>query len=211
MSCRQLMSWCRVSISSLVVSKWLTWKPNGGAHCAGCWSAKKHPNADRLQAWLKIDDGGVADVPRDDNGYVQEWFAVRRNVSCWYVDNLVAAKKYSSQQVLMTLSRSCWMRDRCVEILNARACWRRLTKLAVVRITRSIEINERDIPAGVTLQAGASFAEVFGLVDYVLEVRIRCLHIEPDCFRQLGIVNCWYFHQRFTSPDWYNAIQGIRR
>ncbi len=28
-------------------------------------------------------------------------------------------------------------------------------------------INRRDIPAGVTIQAGASFTEVFGLDDYV--------------------------------------------
>lgn len=42
----------------------------GGARIVRVVECEKHPNADRLSV-TKIDDGGVADVPRDDNGYVQ--------------------------------------------------------------------------------------------------------------------------------------------
>ena len=43
----------------------------GGARIVRVVECAKHPNADRLSV-TKIDDGGaVADVPRDDNGYVQ--------------------------------------------------------------------------------------------------------------------------------------------
>ena len=76
-------------------------------------SAKKHPNADRLSV-TKIDDGGaVADVPRDDNGYVQVVCgAPNVHADMWAIG---CHQKAPSQQVLMTPSRSCWMRDRCVE------------------------------------------------------------------------------------------------
>ena len=42
----------------------------GGARIVRVVECEKHPNADRLSV-TKIDDGGVADVPRDDNDYVQ--------------------------------------------------------------------------------------------------------------------------------------------
>ncbi len=64
--------------------------------------------------------------------------------------NLVAAKS-TIPASLMTLSRSCWMRDRCEILVGASLA---ADRLAVVRITREYQINERDIPAGVTLQAG---------------------------------------------------------
>ena len=54
-----------------------------------------------------------------------------------------------------------------------------------------------------------SFAEVFGLDDYVLEIENKMFTHRPDCFGQLGVAReiAGIFHQQFNSPDWYNAIQ----
>ena len=84
----------------------------GGVRIVRVVECEKHPNADRLSV-TKIDDGGVADVPRDDNATCK-WFAVRR-MFMLICGQFGCRQKAPSQQVLMTPSRSCWMRDRCVE------------------------------------------------------------------------------------------------
>ena len=72
-----------------------------------------------------------------------------------------------------------------------------------------VEIREQDVPAGVELRAGASFAKTFGLDDYVLDIENKMFTHRPDCFGQLGVAReiAGIFHQQFTSPEWYNVIQ----
>ena len=50
-----------------------------------------------------------------------------------------------------------------------------------------IELTEADLPAGVALQPGASFAETFGLNDTVIEIENKMFTHRPDCFGQLGV------------------------
>ena len=72
-----------------------------------------------------------------------------------------------------------------------------------------IEITENDLPSGAELRAGASFAETFGLDDFVLDIENKMFTHRPDCFGQLGVAReiAGIFGQQFTSPEWYKAQQ----
>lgn len=178
----------------------------GGARIVRVVECEKHPNADRLSV-TKIDDGGVADVPRDDNGYVQVVCGAP-NVhadmwAIWLPPKSTVPASFDDAEPFVLDARP--LRGILSQGMLAAA-----DELAIGTDHEGIiEINERDIPAGVTLQAGASFAEVFGLDDYVLEIENKMFTHRPDCFGQLGVAReiAGIFHQQFNSPDWYNAIQ----
>ena len=178
----------------------------GGARIVRVVECEKHPNADRLSV-TKIDDGGVADVPRDDNGYVQVVCGAP-NVhadmwAIWLPPKSTVPASFDDAEPFVLDARP--LRGILSQGMLAAA-----DELAIGTDHEGIiEINERDIPAGITLQAGASFAEVFGLDDYVLEIENKMFTHRPDCFGQLGVAReiAGIFHQQFNSPDWYNAIQ----
>ena len=178
----------------------------GGARIVRVVECAKHPNADRLSV-TKIDDGGVADVPRDDNGYVQVVCGAP-NVhadmwAIWLPPKSIVPASFDDAEPFVLDARP--LRGILSQGMLAAA-----DELAIGADHRGIiEINERDIPAGVTLQAGASFAEVFGLDDYMLEIENKMFTHRPDCFGQLGVAReiAGIFHQRFTSPDWYEQDQ----
>ena len=178
----------------------------GGARIVRVVECEKHPNADRLSV-TKIDDGGVADVPRDDNGYVQVVCGAP-NVhadmwAIWLPPKSTVPASFDDAEPFVLDARP--LRGVLSQGMLAAA-----DELAIGTDHEGIiEINERDIPAGVTLQAGASFAEVFGLDDYVLEIENKMFTHRPDCFGQLGVAReiAGIFHQRFTSPDWYEQDQ----
>ena len=178
----------------------------GGARIVRVVECEKHPNADRLSV-TKIDDGGVADVPRDDNGYVQVVCGAP-NVhadmwAIWLPPKSTVPASFDDAEPFVLDARP--LRGILSQGMLAAA-----DELAIGTDHEGIiEINERDIPVGVTLQAGASFAEVFGLDDYVLEIENKMFTHRPDCFGQLGVAReiAGIFHQQFNSPDWYNAIQ----
>ena len=178
----------------------------GGARIVRVVECEKHPNADRLSV-TKIDDGGVADVPRDGNGYVQVVCGAP-NVhadmwAIWLPPKSTVPASFDDAEPFVLDARP--LRGILSQGMLAAA-----DELAIGTDHEGIiEINERDIPAGVTLQAGASFAEVFGLDDYVLEIENKMFTHRPDCFGQLGVAReiAGIFHQQFNSPDWYNAIQ----
>lgn len=178
----------------------------GGARIVRVVECEKHPNADRLSV-TKIDDGGVADVPRDDNGYVQVVCGAP-NVhadmwAIWLPPKSIVPASFDDAEPFVLDARP--LRGILSQGMLAAA-----DELAIGTDHEGIiEINERDIPAGVTLQAGASFAEVFGLDDYVLEIENKMFTHRPDCFGQLGVAReiAGIFHQRFTSPDWYEQDQ----
>ena len=178
----------------------------GGARIVRVVECEKHPNADRLSV-TKIDDGGVADVPRDGNGYVQVVCGAP-NVhadmwAIWLPPKSTVPASFDDAEPFVLDARP--LRGILSQGMLAAA-----DELAIGTDHEGIiEINERDIPAGVTLQAGASFAEVFGLDDYVLEIENKMFTHRPDCFGQLGVAReiAGIFHQQFTSPDWYEQDQ----
>ena len=167
----------------------------------------KHPDADRLSV-TKIDDGGaVPDVPRDDNGYVQVVCGAP-NVhadmwAIWLPPGSTVPASFDDAEPFVLGARP--LRGVLSQGMLAAA-----DELAIGTDHKGIiEITENDLPSGAELQAGARFAEIFGLDDFVLDIENKMFTHRPDCFGQLGVAReiAGIFGQQFTSPEWYKAQQ----
>ena len=179
----------------------------GGARIVRVIECTKHPDADRLSV-TKIDDGGaVADVPRDDNGLVQVVCGAP-NVhadmwAIWLPPKSTVPASFDDDEPFVLGARP--LRGVLSQGMLAAA-----DELAIGTDHEGIaEIHEHDVPAGVELTAGARFAEMFGLDDYVLDIENKMFTHRPDCFGQLGVAReiAGIFHQQFTSPEWYKEEQ----
>ena len=179
----------------------------GGARIVRVVECAKHPDADRLSV-TKIDDGGaVADVPRDEDGLVQVVCGAP-NVhadmwAIWLPPQSTVPASFDDDEPFVLDARP--LRGVLSQGMLAAA-----DELAIGTDHEGIvEIHERDVPVGVELTAGARFAEMFGLDDYVLDIENKMFTHRPDCFGQLGVAReiAGIFHQQFTSPDWYKSVQ----
>ena len=179
----------------------------GGARIVRVVECAKHPDADRLSV-TKIDDGGVvADVPRDENGLVQVVCGAP-NVhadmwAIWLPPKSTVPASFDEDEPFVLDARP--LRGVLSQGMLAAA-----DELDIGTDHEGIiEIHEHDMPAGVELQAGARFAETFGLDDYILDIENKMFTHRPDCFGQLGVAReiAGIFHQQFTSPDWYKSVQ----
>ena len=167
----------------------------------------KHPDADRLSV-TKIDDGGaVADVPRDDNGYVQVVCGAP-NVhadmwAIWLPPGSTVPASFDDAEPFVLGARP--LRGVLSQGMLAAA-----DELAIGTDHKGIiEITENDLPSSAELQAGARFAEIFGLDDFVLDIENKMFTHRPDCFGQLGVAReiAGIFGKQFISPEWYKAQQ----
>ena len=166
-----------------------------------------HPDADRLRVCLIDDGGAVANVPRDDKGYVQVVCGAP-NVhadmwAVWLPPNSTVPASFDDAEPFVLDARK--LRGVLSQGMLAAA-----DELAIGTDHDGIvEIRERDTPKGVALQAGDSFAQVFGLDDVVLDIENKMFTHRPDCFGQLGAAReiSGIFGQAFTSPDWYTVAQ----
>ena len=179
----------------------------GGARIVRVVECAKHPNADRLSV-TKIDDGGVvAEVPRDENGLVQVVCGAP-NVhadmwAIWLPPQSTVPASFDDDEPFVLDARP--LRGVLSQGMLAAA-----DELAIGTDHEGIvEIHEHDVPAGVEFTAGAIFAEMFGLDDYVLDIENKMFTHRPDCFGQLGVAReiAGIFHQQFTSPEWYKSVQ----
>lgn len=178
-----------------------------GARIVRIVECGKHPDADRLSV-TKIDDGGaVSDVPRDDNGYVQVVCGAP-NVhadmwAIWLPPGSTVPASFDDAEPFVLGARP--LRGVLSQGMLAAA-----DELAIGTDHKGIiEITENDLPSGVELQAGARFAEIFGLDDFVLDIENKMFTHRPDCFGQLGVAReiAGIFGQQFTSLEWYKAQQ----
>jgi len=179
----------------------------GGARIVRVVECAKHPNADRLSV-TKIDDGGVvADVPRDEKGLVQVVCGAP-NVhadmwAIWLPPKSTVPASFDDDEPFVLDARP--LRGVLSQGMLAAA-----DELAIGTDHEGIvEIHERDVPVGVELTAGARFAEMFGLDDYVLDIENKMFTHRPDCFGQLGVAReiAGIFNEQFTSPEWYKSEQ----
>lgn len=178
-----------------------------GARIVRIVECGKHPDADRLSV-TKIDDGdAVSDVPRDDNGYVQVVCGAP-NVhadmwAIWLPPGSTVPASFDDAEPFVLGARP--LRGVLSQGMLAAA-----DELAIGTDHKGIiEITENDLPSGAELRAGASFAEIFGLDDFVLDIENKMFTHRPDCFGQLGVAReiAGIFGQQFTSPEWYKAQQ----
>lgn len=166
-----------------------------------------HPNADRLHVCLIDDGGAVANALRDDKGYVQVVCGAP-NVhadmwAVWLPPNSTVPASFDDAEPFVLDARK--LRGVLSQGMLAAA-----DELAIGTDHDGIvEISERDMPKGVALQAGDSFAQVFGLDDVVFDIENKMFTHRPDCFGQLGVAReiSGIFGQAFTSPDWYTVAQ----
>ena len=178
-----------------------------GARIVRVVECGNHPDADRLSI-TKIDDGGaVPDVPRDDNGYVQVVCGAP-NVhadmwAIWLPPGSTVPASFDDTEPFVLGARP--LRGVLSQGMLAAA-----DELAIGTDHKGIiEITENYLPSGAELQAGARFAEIFGLDDFVLDIENKMFTHRPDCFGQLGVAReiAGIFGQQFTSPEWYKAQQ----
>ena len=178
-----------------------------GARIVRVVECGKHPDADRLSV-TKIDDGGaVPDVPHDDNGYVQVVCGAP-NVhadmwAIWLPPGSTVPASFDDTEPFVLGARP--LRGVLSQGMLAAA-----DELAIGTDHEGIiEITENDLPSGAELQAGARFAEIFGLDDFVLDIENKMFTHRPDCFGQLGVAReiAGIFGQQFTSPEWYKVQQ----
>ena len=166
-----------------------------------------HPNADRLHVCLIDDGGAVANIPRDDKGYVQVVCgAPNVHADMWVVwlpPNSTVPASFADAEPFVLGARK--LRGVLSQGMLAAA-----DELAIGTDHDGIvEISGRDMPKGAVLRAGDSFAQVFGLDDVVLDIENKMFTHRPDCFGQLGVAReiSGIFGQAFTSPDWYRVAQ----
>ena len=71
-----------------------------------------------------------------------------------------------------------------------------------------VDITDADVPDGKILNAGMSFAEVFGLNDMIIDIENKMFTHRPDLFGQLGVAReiAGIFGQQFASPEWYAGV-----
>ena len=178
-----------------------------GARIVRVVECGKHPDADRLSV-TKIDDGGaVPDVPHDDNGYVQVVCgAPNVHADMWAIwlppGSTVPASFDDTEPFVLGV--------RPLRGVLSQGMLAAADELAIGTDHEGIiEITENDLPSGAELQAGARFAEIFGLDDFVLDIENKMFTHRPDCFGQLGVAReiAGIFGQQFTSPEWYKAQQ----
>ncbi len=177
----------------------------GGARIVRVVECAKHPDADRLSV-TKIDDGrAVADVPRDEGGLVQVVCGAP-NVhadmwAIWLPPKSTVPASFDDEPFVLDA--------RPLRGVLSQGMLAAADELDIGTDHEGIvEIHEHDVPAGVELTAGASFAETFGLDDYVLDIENKMFTHRPDCFGQLGAAReiAGIFHQQFASPDWYKSV-----
>ena len=167
----------------------------------------KHPDADRLSV-TKIDDGGaVADVPRDESGLVQVVCgAPNVHADMWAIwlppGSTVPASFDDAEPFVLGV--------RPLRGVLSQGMLAAADELAIGTDHKGIiEITENDLPSSAELQAGARFAEIFGLDDFVLDIENKMFTHRPDCFGQLGVAReiAGIFGKQFISPEWYKAQQ----
>ena len=180
-----------------------------GARVVRVVSADKHPNADRLSVCL-IDDGGVvSEVERDDHGLVQVVCGAP-NVhadmwAVWLPPRTAVPASFDEAEPFVLDARP--LRGVLSQGMLAAG-----DELALNDDHDGIvEITTNDMPDGVELKTGASFAETFGLTGYILDIENKMFTHRPDCFGQLGVAReiAGIFGKQFTSPEWYNVIQEM--
>ena len=177
-------------------------------------SVEKHPDADRLSVCLIDDNGAVGDVERNGNGHVQVVCGAP-NVhadmwAVWLPPKATVPASYDDAEPFVLDSRKL----RGVMSSGMLAAG---DELAINSDHDGIvELTERDLPKGRTLQAGASFMDLFDLDDVVIDIENKMFTHRPDCFGQIGVAREIsailrgvpeeteeIFDMGFVNPDWY--------
>lgn len=154
-----------------------------------------HPNADKLSI-CKVDDSGVVKkVKRDSKGYVQVVTGapnIRKGVTvAWLPPGSVVPSTYDSEQFKLEM-RPLRGEDSYGMLASAK------------------ELGIGDDHEGILIldkpgKPGSSFAELYELDDYIIDIENKMFTHRPDCFGILGVAREIAGIQgvQFRSPEWY--------
>lgn len=168
---------------------------------------EKHANADKLNV-CKVDDGGVvADVPRDENGYVQVVCGApnaRAGIfAVWLPPKSTVPASFDDDEPFVLDARP--LRGILSQGMLAAG-----DELAINSDHDGIiEIDPAEWkPNAIEVKPGASFAKVYGLDDTIIDIENKMFTHRPDCFGQLGVAReiAGIQHKQFVSPDWYKNL-----
>jgi phenylalanyl-tRNA synthetase beta chain len=158
-------------------------------------SAEKHPNADKLKVCL-VDDGRVVkDMPRDDKGYVE--------VVCG-APNVETGQLVAWIPPGSTVPSSF---DKDPFVIEKREI-RGVVSNGMLASPKELALGDSheglliiDDPA----EPGQSFAELYRLDDYIIDIENKMFTHRPDLFGQIGLARevAGIQQQAFKSPDWY--------
>lgn len=161
-------------------------------------SCEKHPDSDHLHV-CRIDDGGkVANVERDEHGYVQvvcgaanvhaDMFAV------WLAPGMTVPESVGKDPFVL-----------------GRRNLRGVVSNGMLASARELALGDNhegilDVDAK-DVHPGDDFASLYGLGDYVIDIENKMFTHRPDCFGQLGVARevAGILGIQFASPSWYLA------
>ncbi len=162
-------------------------------------SAKKVDGSDHLSLCL-IDDGGVREgVERDENGLVQVVCGapnVRSGIFvAWLPPEAIVPETYGGEEFK----------------LGARKLMGNMSN-GMIASLRELDLGEEhdgilELSVEIfaeKLKAGASFADLYELNDYILEVENKSLTHRPDTFGIIGFARevAGILGQKFATPNW---------
>ncbi|HMQ09041.1 MAG TPA: phenylalanine--tRNA ligase subunit beta [Candidatus Nanoperiomorbaceae bacterium] len=157
------------------------------------------PDSDHLNL-CKIDDGGVRkDVERDENGLIQVVCGapnVRAGLLvAWLPPNTVVPETYGTAEPF---------------VLGARKL-RGFMSNGMIASARELDLwDEHDGILEIDREArvGDSFAKLYELDDYLLDIENKSLTHRPDCFGLIGLAReiAAIQGEKFTSPDWLMTL-----
>lgn len=167
----------------------------------------KHPDADRLSVCWVDDAGIVADVERDDRGYVQvvcgapnvhaDMFAI------WLPPRATVPSTYGTDEPFVLDARE-------LRGVKSNGMLAAADELAIGTDHNGIiELDAAEWnPNGVTIQAGARFAEAYGLDDIIIDIENKMFTHRPDCFGQIGVAReiAGITGKRFKEPHWLETL-----
>lgn len=160
------------------------------------------PDSDHLNL-CKIDDGGARkDVERDENGFIQVVCGapnVRAGLLvAWLPPNTVVPETHGTAEPF---------------VLGARKL-RGFMSNGMIASARELDLwDEHDGILEIDREAkpGDSFAELYELDDYLLDIENKSLTHRPDCFGLVGLAReiAAIQGKTFTSPTWFKALDPI--
>ena len=171
-------------------------------------SCINHPDSDHLHI-CKIDDNGIREnVARDENGFIQVVCGapnIRENlIIAWLPPNSIVPETFSNEKFELgsrklrgEMSHGMIASPRELDLWDEHE-----GILEVFEIT-----NENRESLGIQLKNSKnSFANLFELNDYLLEVENKSLTHRPDCFGIIGFARevAAICQVEFTSPEYFS-------
>ena len=164
-------------------------------------SCIKHPNADKLSLCLVDDGGRKKDVKRNEDGLIQIVCGAP-NVEA----GMLAVWIPPGSTVPSTFDKDPF-------VIEAKPI-RNKTSQGMLASAKELDIS--DDHSGIVVvdkdaKAGDSFAELYHMNDYVIDIENKMFTHRPDCFGMLGLARelAGIQQQAFKSPDWYRENASL--